>query len=135
MGKAGALRGSGSALRVTLTSEVVSLGVVAPARWPSFHGLGEARDSRGADTGVARVEVVAADLGVATAFEADSGVKGVLPLGESSVRAERMVGSTGVLPDRRRLKDSCRVRRGTAEFWPGMTSGARLFGESGCRFT
>ncbi len=87
-----------------------------------------------ADTGVGRVELVAAaDRGVVASVEADSGVKGVLDRGESSVRAERMVGSTGVLPDRRRLRDSWRVRRGAVEPMAGMTSGARLLGDSGWR--
>ena len=45
---------------------------------------------------------VAADLGVRAA---ESGVKGVRILGESSVLAERIAGSTGVLPDRKRLSD------------------------------
>lgn len=99
------------------------------------HGLGEARDSIGAETGVARVEAVtedrAADRGVVSAVDADRGVKGVRALGESSVRAERMVGSAGVLPDRRRLRDICLVRRGAGEAEGGMTSGARLLGERG----
>jgi len=70
------------------------------------HGFGDDRGSAGADTGVGRVEVVmvevAADLGVRAA---ESGVKGVRILGESSVLAERIAGSTGVLPDRKRLSD------------------------------
>lgn len=84
---------------------------------------------------MARVEAViadkAADLGVVSVVEADMGVKGVRALGESSVRAERRVGSTGVLPDRRRLRDICLVRRGAGEAEAGMTRGARLLGESG----
>jgi len=73
---------------------------------------------------------VAADLGVSAA---ERGVNGVRILGESSVLAERMAGSTGVLPDLRRLSDICRESRGTAAFGAGMTRGARLLGESGCR--
>ena len=75
--------------------------------------------------------MVAADLGVVTA--AESGVKGVLARGESSVFADRIATSTGVLPERSRFKDNCRVRRGADELVVGITSGARLFGDSGCR--
>jgi len=92
---------------------MVSFGVPATAEFAGLsHGLGDARCSTGADSGVAKVEavmtVVAADLGVVS--EAESGVKGVLARGEPSVRAERAESSTGVLPDRRRLSDGCRVR-------------------------
>ena len=97
------------------------------------HGFGEDRASIGADTGVGRVDVVmvdvAADFGVRAA---ESGVNGVRILGESSVLAERIAGSTGVLPDRRRLRDICRVSLGTGAFGAGITSGVKLFGERGC---
>jgi len=73
---------------------------------------------------------VAADLGVRAA---ESGVKGVRILGESSVLAERIAGSTGVLPDRKRLSDIWRLSRGMAALGAGITKGVRLLGESGCR--
>jgi hypothetical protein len=76
--------------------------------------LGDDRDSIGADTGVGNVDTViaenGADLGVVRVVDADRGVNGVLVTGESSVRAERIVGSSGVLPDRSRLNDICLVR-------------------------
>jgi len=129
---------TGSALGVANGSgsvAVASLGVPACVLFAILsHGLGDDRHSIGADTGVGRVEVVmvevAADRGV---VKAESGVYGVLAMGESSVRAERSVGSTGVLPDRRRFRESCRVRRGPDELLVGITSGARFFGERGCR--
>ena len=74
--------------------------------------------------------VVAADLGVVKA--AERGVKGVLILGESSVLAERIPPSTGVLPARTRLAHGCCVRRGTAELEVGITRGVKLFGDNGC---
>jgi hypothetical protein len=84
---------------------------------------------------VANVEVVmavvAADLGVVKA--AESGVKGVLARGESSVRAERIGASTGVVPDRSRVRDGCWVRRGATEWHVGITRGARILGDNGCR--
>lgn len=99
------------------------------------HGLGEALCSTGADSGVGNVEavmaVVAADLGVVN--EAESGVKGVLARGESSVRAGRVELSTGVLPDRSRVSDSCRVKCAVDGVDVGMTSGASIFGDNGCR--
>lgn len=69
----------------------------------------------GADTGVGRVEVVcavdAAEAGVVKA--ADTGVKGVFAiLGESSARADRRLDSTGMLPDRRRVREIWRVNLG-----------------------
>jgi hypothetical protein len=114
----------------------VGSGVAVTARGAGLsHGLGDALCSTGADNGVGNVEavmtVVAADLGVVN--EAESGVKGVLARGESSMRAERLTASTGVLPDRSRVRDPWRVKRGAAEVHVGMTSGARLFGERGCR--
>lgn len=112
---------------------VASLGVPATLCAGLSQGLGDDRASIGADTGVGRVEVVmvdvAAERGVVRA--AESGVYGVLALGESSILAGRSVGSTGVLPARRRLSDNCRVRRGTVVEADGITSGARLFGERG----
>lgn len=118
-----------------MASPLVSFGVLTIAKLVSVHGFGEARDSIRADTGVGSVDAVAAvvaDLGVVRRVVADNGVKGVLILGDSSVRADRMVGSTGVLPDRRRFRESCLVKRGAGEFWAGMTKGARLLGERGC---
>jgi len=125
-----------SVLGVVDASEAVSFGVpTAAASVGLSHGLGDARCSTGADNGVGSVEdvmaVVAADLGVVS--EAESGVKGVLTRGDSSVRAERMGASTGVLPDRRRLREICRVNGGTAELEVGITSGVRLLGDNGCR--
>lgn len=74
--------------------------------------------------------VVAADLGVVAL---ESGVKGVLVRGESSVLAERVEQSTGV-QDRSLFRDNCRAGRGTApELLVGITKGVRLFGDSGCR--
>ena len=118
------------------TSRMVSFGVPATAEFAGLsHGLGDARCSTGAESGVGKVEavmtVVAADLGVVN--EAESGVKGVLARGESSVRAERAESSTGVLPDRRRLSDGCRVKCRAAEVDVGMTSGASILGDNGCR--
>lgn len=76
--------------------------------------MGDDRDSIGAETGVGSVDAVmadnGADLGVTRVVDAERGVKGVLVKGECSVRAERMVGSSGVLPDRSRLNDICLVR-------------------------
>lgn len=125
-----------SVLGVAEPSGEVSCGVMTVARFVGFsHGLGDARCSIGAETGVANVElvmaVVAADLGVVMA--AESGVKGVLARGESSVRAERVGASTGVLPDRSRVRESCRVKRGAAEPDVGITSGASILGDNGCR--
>jgi hypothetical protein len=78
------------------------------------HGFGDDLDSIGADTGVGNVDAVmaerGADLGVVRVVEAERGVKGALDTGESSVRAVRIVGSNGVLPDRNRLKESCLLR-------------------------
>jgi hypothetical protein len=73
-----------------------------------------------------------ADIGVVKAVDAERGVYGVLILGESSVFADRSVGSTGVLPDLNRFSDSCRVSLGAVVLCVGMTSGASCFGESGC---
>jgi hypothetical protein len=117
-------------------SGLQSLGVSGTAWFAGLsHGLGDCRVSIGADTGVGNVEAVmaevAADLGVVNA--AESGVNGVREWGESSVLAERMGASTGVPQDRSRVSDICRVRRGTAELVGGITSGVRLFGDSGCR--
>ena len=120
--------GSGSALGVADASDALSFGPLTAAWLAAFsHGLGEARASMGADTGVGRVEVVAADLGVMRA--PDRGVKGVL---DSSVRAERRLASTGVLPERRRVRESCLVSRCAGEPSVGMTRGARVLGERGC---
>ncbi len=123
-----ALRGgSASTFGVAAASARLSFGV--PARAGEMilsHGVGDDRDSIGADTGVGSVEAVAADLGVVMA--ADRGVKGVLA---SSVRAERMPGSSELLPERRRVNESWRVRRGMTEFWVGMTKGAKVLGERG----
>lgn len=87
--------------------------------------------------GVGRVEdtiaAVVADLGVVICVETERGVKGVLVMGESSVRADRVADSTGVLPERRRLSDSCLVRRGTVALREGMMRGARLLGDRGWR--
>lgn len=98
------------------------------------HGLGDARASIDAVTGVGRVDVVtvevAADMGVKAA---ERGVNGVRIRGESSVLADRIVGSRGVLPDRRRLRDICWARRGMAAPGAGITRGAKLLGESGGR--
>lgn len=126
---------STSALGVAESSELLSFGVLTAAQCAVLsHGFGDARLSMGADTGVGSVEavtaVVAADLGVVRVEE--SGVKGVLARGESSVLAERTGASTGVPPHRSRLSDICRVRRGTAELVAGITRGVRLFGDSGC---
>lgn len=103
---------------------------------PSFsHGLGEPRDSAGADTGVGRVEVVmlvVADIGVVAEVEVGAGVNGVRILGESSVRADLMAGSGCVSFDLRRLSDSCRANRGSGPLCVGIVNGARSFGESGC---
>jgi hypothetical protein len=78
------------------------------------HGFGDDRDSAGADKGVGSVEVVMferADLGVGRVVDAERGVNGVLVMeSESSVRAERIVGSSGVLPDRSRLDEYCFMR-------------------------
>lgn len=128
--------GCGSALSglgvELLSSGMVSFGVPEAACFS--HGLGDARASIGAVTGVGRVDVVmvdvAADMGVKAA---ERGVKGVRIRGESSVLAERIVGSRGVLPDRRRLREICWARRGTAAPGAGITSGAKLLGESGGR--
>jgi len=84
------------------------LGVLTEAGLAGFsHGLGDDRESMGAEMGVGSVETVvvevAADFGVN--ILAESGVKGVLVFGESSVFADRRADSTGVLPDRRRLRD------------------------------
>jgi len=115
-----------------MVSGMASFGVLEPASLS--HGLGDARASIGAVTGVASVDVVmvdvAADMGVSAA---ERGVNGVRMRGESSVLAERMVGSRGVLPDLRRLRDTFWARRGTAVPGAGITSGARLLGESGGR--
>jgi len=129
----GALRGSVSALGVALRSAALSLGVVASA---SAQGLIGRLDSTGAVTGVGRVEVVVADLGVVSCVEADwgvNGVKGVRVMGDSSVRVVRTAASLVPLPALRRLLDAWLVKRGAAELWGGMTKGARLFGESGWR--
>jgi hypothetical protein len=93
-------------------SVVLWFGVVAVGL---SQGLGDERLSIGADTGVGRVEAVAAVeavLGVISVVEADRGVYGVRDLGESSGRADRMAGSVGVLPDRKRVSEICLVRRG-----------------------
>jgi hypothetical protein len=131
----------GSAAGVTAGSGVVPSGVGAAVELGGFsHGLGDARcstgaDRGGADRGVGKVEavmtVVAADLGVVK--EADIGVNGVLTRGESSTLAARDGTSAGVLPERRRLRDGCRIKCGAAALDVGMTSGARFFGDIGCR--
>jgi hypothetical protein len=74
--------------------------------------------------------VVAADPGVVTA---ERGVKGVLARGESSVVAERVGAMTGMVPERSRVRDICCAIPEAVELAVGMTSGARLFGDSGCR--
>lgn len=117
-------------------SEATSFGAPVAA-WPVdlSHGFGDSLWSAGAEIGVANVDVVvtvvAADLGVVKA--AETGVKGVHTRGESSTRAPRVGPSTGVLPDRSRLLDIRLAKWGAMGFDVGMTSGVRLFGESGCR--
>lgn len=98
-----------------MTSDVPSLGVLAALEIAGLsHGFGDDRDSAGAEIGVGRVEVVMferADLGVVRVVDAERGVNGALVMeGESSVRAERIVGSNGVLPDRSRLDEYCFMR-------------------------
>lgn len=116
---------------VAVCCEVVT-GVVAPNL---SHGLGEPRDSAGADNGVGRVEVVmlvVADRGVVIEAEVRAGVNGVRVLGESSVRADLVADSGCVSLDLRRLSDSCRANRGSGPVCVGIVNGARSFGESGC---
>lgn len=102
-------------MEVEATSDAASLDVPAAVETDGLsHGLGDDRDSKGAETGVGNVDAVmadnGADLGVVRVVDAERGVKGVFVIGDSSVRAERIVGSSGVLPDRSRLKDICLVR-------------------------
>lgn len=71
------------------------------------------------------------DKGVITA---DEGVKGVFGLGESA----RVVGSLlPMLPERRRLRDSCLFKGELFDDWEfaGITSGGRSFGDGGGRGT
>lgn len=58
------------------------------------------------------------------------GVYGALDLGESSGRADRVLGS---LPDRRRLKESCLLSGERADIGPGIMSGGRSLGDTGGR--
>lgn len=125
-------------MEVEAVSDIASLDVPTVVGFEGLsHGFGDDRDSMGAETGVGSVDAVmadnGADLGVARVVDAERGVKGVLVIGEFSFRPERMVGSSGVLPDRSRLKDICLVRRGAVEVMDGMTSGVSDFGERGCR--
>jgi len=114
---------------------MVSLGVpTANVLEGRSQGLGDERDSTGAETGVGSVDAViadkGADIGVVRVVDAEKGVKGVLVIGDSSVR-EELVYSKGVLPDRSRLKENCLERWGAVK--GGMTSGVKDFGERGCR--
>lgn len=127
--------GSASAFGVDIGSTLLGWGVVIGVVLANFsQGLGESRDSTFAEIGVARVDEVTADLGVVMLVEAERGVygvKGVRILGDSSVLEDRLVTSEGVLPERRRLKESWRASLGRVPLWLGITKGARLLGDNG----
>jgi hypothetical protein len=113
--------GSTSAFGVDIGSTLLGCGVVIGVVLANFsQGLGDSRDSTVAEIGVARVDEVTADLGVVIFVEAERGVKGVKGvriLGDSSVLKDRLVISEGVLPERRRLKESWRASLGRVPLW------------------
>lgn len=102
------------------------MGVVVRGR--GSQGMGDARGSAsGAEMGVGSVEAV---MLVVAEVAADSGVR---VRAESSVRADQAcVVSTGVLPERRRERETCFESLEKVPWWEGMTRGASCLGERGC---
>lgn len=100
---------------------------------------GDPRGSSGmAEIGVGKVEVVMdeyaveADPGVVTECVAESGVPIPFVFGESSGRPDRAF-SLLLLPDLRRLNDSCRFKGDRLDICAGIMRGGRSFGDSGGR--
>lgn len=64
---------------------------------------------------------------------AERGVYSTLDFGESSGRAERAVSLLLLLPDLRRLNESCLFNGERADICDGIMSGGRSFGDTGGR--
>lgn len=100
-----------------------------------LNDLGDPRCSSGmAETGVGKVDEVIDEYAVVAepGVVADSGVYIPLDFGESSGRADRAL-SLLLLPDLRRLKDSCLFNGERLDICAGIISGGRSFGDNGGR--
>lgn len=98
-----------------------------------FHWFGEERPSS-AELGVLETEVGAVEAPAVVVVEADMGVKGeALAFGDPSIIRADLGGTSGGLEsDLSLVLEVWRVSRGAAVDVEGMTSGVKVFGESGC---